>query len=144
MQNAQDNDRKIGGYLIVWGSPERRDIYDTYFSPLSVVGISDGTKLPMVWYDHAGERQELGMVEVKIDEVGVHVAGEIDPTLVDKRNLDHINKLRSKGVLGWAPATEASQLMSIDPDGLISSFVVTQAVLTPTPSEPATIMKADE
>ena len=127
---------RVGGYLIVWGSREQRDLQGEYFTP--------GTELGLEWYDqrpvlyHHGldgslKAAVIGTIDTLVaDETGVWAEAQLD---LRKRYVRTVQKLVDKGVLGWSSGS-LPHLVKVAADGCIERWPIVEGSLTPAPAEP--------
>lgn len=135
-------DGRIGGYLVVWGSPAQKDKQGEYFTP--------ETDLKLNWYDkrpvlfHHGLTRELGAEEigiittVKTDDKGVYAEAILDINHEDPEKRMYARRayeMVKAGKLGWSSGS-VPHLVKVDPDGRIRQWAITEGSLTPTPAEP--------
>jgi HK97 family phage major capsid protein len=146
---------RVGGYGIVWGNENQRDLEGQWFTPRTYLGKTLGVpaenkgiviKASIDWlYDHTledlpetakqfGDMRDytLGIVDrVKADDVGVWVEAQFD------RHDDWGNAVMSmidRGVLNWSSGS-APLYVDIDETGEIKAWKVVEWSSTPTPAE---------
>lgn len=128
---------KIGGYLVLFGGPEKKDLDGEYFTSSTDFGP---VKRSPVLYQHGyddvlGKRVLAKSGALKKDDVGVWVSAQL--SLRDDYE-KAIYGLAKKGKLGWSSGT-ASYLVDRGSDGFLKSWWLgLDASLTPTPCEPDT------
>jgi len=147
---------RVGGYGMVWGSPEQRDLEGQYFTPETylgdVIGLPDNVrgqtiKAQIPWlFDHTLEDlpvtvqkygdvrdYELGTVDtVKVDDMGVWIEAQL------KRHDEWahaVMQLVDRGALQWSSGS-APLYAKVAPDGQIKAWPVVEWSSTPTPAEP--------
>ncbi len=133
---ALDSDGRIGGYLVVWGDPDRRDLQGEYFTPETDLGLDWFPRRPVLY--HHGLDEDLGPVMIgqikalQPDATGVWVEAQLD-----RRNrwARAVLDLVRRGVLGWSSGS-LPHLVEVAADGHIRRWPVVEGSLTPTPAEP--------
>jgi HK97 family phage major capsid protein len=127
---------RVGGYLVVFGSPDARDLQGDYFTP--------ETKFLLDWYDkrpvlyHHGldgklKTELIGAIDtLGMDDVGIWAEAQLD---MHKRYCVAVQRLVDKGVLRWSSGS-LSHLVERDHDGFIKVWPIVEGSLTPTPAEP--------
>lgn len=127
---------RVGGYLIVWGSAEERDLHGEYFTPDTDLGLDWYPCRPLLYQhglDSAVRHVVMGAIDVlQPDEIGLWAEAQID---LRARYADAVRGLIERGVLGWSSAS-LPHLIDIDSDGRIKRWVIVEGSLTPTPAEP--------
>jgi hypothetical protein len=136
---------KVGGYLVLFSGPDDPDLVGDFFTKSTNYGPHETS---LVYYSHGLngklERQELGQVSLKSDDLGIWVEGEINKA---NKYAKKILELAKQGKLGWSSGT-AGHLVEKSPvknaKGEIIAHQITKwplgldASLTPTPCEPRT------
>lgn len=130
-------DGKVGGYLMVWGSPDQTDMERDYFD--ATTNIGDANK-SAVFYHHGLDKtigkKSIGGADIGRDDVGVWVKAQLD---LSDRYTRAIYAMAEKGKLGWSSGT-ASHLVEREQVGKawhIKTWLLgLDASLTPTPAEP--------
>jgi len=139
---------KVGGYLVMFGSPTQTDLTGDYFTKDTDFGVeweTDGTGgSSAVYYAHAldpvvGKRRlETKGATLRRDDVGVWIEAQL------KQRDDYeraIAAMAAKGKLGWSSGT-ALHLVEKQPIKDSGAFEITywalglDASLTPRPAEP--------
>jgi hypothetical protein len=133
-------DGKVGGYLVLFSGPDDPDLQGDYFTKSTDFKLQDGDLRPIL-YRHgvhpAIKSRTLGRAEVKIDDVGIFLAGELE--LRDKYE-KAIYKLAEMGKLGWSSGA-MGHLVSKTPKKKaleVDLWGIGEASLTPNPVEPRT------
>ena len=141
-------DGRIGGHLVLFGSPASKDLYGDYFTPETYFGPSDGDgrdvavnhRIPLKTGDPTLD-QELkalskrllsGHLKTSRDAVGV--LAEVVCDMSDEYERA-IYQLAEKGKLKWS-AGAAPHMVEREPDGQLKMFVISEGSLTPVPAEP--------
>lgn len=127
---------RIGGYLVVWGSPEQVDLQGEYFTPHTDFAL-DWYEARPVLYHHGldGEMKAatIGRItSLKADDVGIWAEAQLD---MHKKYVQAVQKLVDKGVLNWSSGSLA-HLVEVEEDGEIKKWPLVEGSLTPTPAEP--------
>jgi phage head maturation protease len=140
---ALDDSGRIGGHLVLWGTPELPDITATkdYFTPETDFWAEWPTKA-VVLYHHGLDAtlgpRKLGDAELKADDAGVWMSAQL------KLRDDYERKLFDavkQGKMGLSSGS-VSHLVRREkqPNGThkIASWPIYEASITPTPGEPRT------
>jgi HK97 family phage major capsid protein len=127
---------RVGGYLVVWGSPEQRDLQGEYFTRETELGLDWYDRRPVL-YHHGldGDLQAAVIGEIdqlKTDETGVWAEAQLD---LRKRYVRTVLRLVEKGVLGWSSGS-LPHLVEVADDGHIRRWPIIEGSLTPAPAEP--------
>ena len=132
-------DGKIGGYLVIFTSPEAPDLARDYFTKETDFGDQETTS---VYYAHGLDKtlgkRVIGKGSLKVDEVGVWITAQLD--LRDDYE-KAIYALAKKKKLGWSSGSAPHLVEREAVKG--ANFIKTwplglDASLTPTPCEPRT------
>jgi HK97 family phage major capsid protein len=127
---------RVGGYLVVWGSPNQKDLQGEYFTP--------GTEFCLEWYPkrpalyHHGQDAKaqatlIGTIDtIEADDIGLWAEAQLT-----KRNkyADAVRELVAKGALAWSSGTTPG-LAVRGKGGQITRWPIIEGSLTPTPAEP--------
>ncbi len=134
MLNAAEG--RVGGYLIVWGGPEQRDLQGEYFTPETELGLEWYEQRPALYHhglDGSLKAAVIGVIDqLKADETGVWAEAQLD---LRQRYVRTIHKLIERGVLGWSSGS-LPHLVEVAEDGRIKRWPIVEGSLTPTPAEP--------
>jgi HK97 family phage major capsid protein len=147
---------RVGGYGMVWGNSQQRDLDDQWFTPETYLGKTLGVpkdnlgrtiKASIDWlFDHTledlpadvkqyGDMRDytLGVVDsVKADEIGVWIEAQLDR---HDEWAQAVMKLVDRGQLAWSSGS-APLYAKVSPEGEIKSWPVVEWSSTPTPAEP--------
>lgn len=127
---------RVGGYLIVWGSPSQKDLTGEYFTPQTDLGLNWYSKRPALYHhglDGVMKAAVIGEIDVlKEDETGVWAEAQLD---LRKRYVQVVQKLIDKGVLGWSSGS-LPHLVQKAADGRILEWPIVEGSMTPSPAEP--------
>lgn len=126
-------DGRIGGYGVVWGSAQQRDLAGDYFTPESELWADQFPAVPVL-YDH-GQGQSPGVVGKTVryvrDHVGVWVEAQLDRA---NQYWKAVEELIDKGALAWSSGSVA-HLVERE-RGWLKRWPIVEMSLTPTPAEP--------
>lgn len=140
---------RIGGHLVLWGSPEQRDFYKDYFAEDTYLGPADGDgkdvtinhRMPIKTGDAEVDAVlkkftdpifKRGGLKTTRDERGIFA--EVVCDLSDQYDA-MVYDLAERGKLKWSSGA-ASHMIERDPNGRLKMFVITEGALTPMPAEP--------
>jgi len=135
---AIESDEETGlykGYAILWGDPERRDMYNTYFRKDGEYCLDWYKELP--WLYHHGMNEYIGTAKIgtwrepQVDDKGIFYLGELE-----KANwyAQQIEWLIEDGVLKTSSGT-LDYLMQVDDYGGIKRWPIVELSSTVTPAE---------
>jgi len=127
---------RVGGYLVVWGDHQTRDLQGEYFTPETDFALDWFEMRPML-YHHGldGELKSavIGQIErLQVDETGIWAEAQLD---MHKRYVRAVQRLVDKGILHWSSGS-LSHLVEVADDGQIKRWPLIEGSLTPTPAEP--------
>lgn len=130
------SDNRVGGYLVVWGSPSQKDLQKEYFTPQSELGLDWYTQRPVLYHhglDGTMKATVIGTIDtLKADQTGVWAEAQL---LMHNQYVEQILQLIKNGVLGWSSGS-LPHLVEVASDGQIKRWPVVEGSLTPTPAEP--------
>lgn len=129
-------DGRVGGYLVVFGSPQQRDLQGEYFTPQTDFALHMYDRRPAL-YHHGLDGTLKGMVAgyidvLKADDIGLWAEAQLD---LHNRYVQTVNQLVNKGILGWSSGA-LPQLVEVEGDGKIKTWPIVEGSLTPAPAEP--------
>jgi HK97 family phage major capsid protein len=132
-----DADRgRIGGYLVVWGSPEQRDTQGEFFSTRTELGLDWYDRRPVLYqhgHDGALKAEMIGTIErMQRDDLGLWVEAQLD---LRQRYTRAIQELIRRGALHWSSGSLPAAVQ-VAGDGHIERWPIVEGSLTPTPAEP--------
>lgn len=141
---ALDDNGKVGGYLVLFGSAEKTDAssFRDYFTPETDFGLDLSTKA-RVLYQHGMDakigNRTLDIGAMKTDDAGVWIEGQLKMRDEYERAIFSMAKAQK---LGWSSGT-AKHLIRREPQPNGSNRVTSwplglDASLTPNPAEPRT------
>ncbi len=127
---------RIGGYLIVWGNHDQRDLQGEYFTPATELGLEWYDRRPVLYHHGLDGRLKAAVVgtidTLRVDEVGVWAEAQLD---MRQRYVHAVQQLVDKGVLGWSSGS-LPHLVAVADDGHIRRWPIVEGSLTPAPAEP--------
>lgn len=127
---------RIGGYLVVWGSPVQKDLEGEYFTPESNLCLDWYTRRPVLYHhglDGTMKAAVIGQIDTLTpDETGVWAEAQLD---MHKKYVQVVQQLVQKGVLSWSSGSLA-HLVQKATDGHIKLWPIVEGSATPTPAEP--------
>ncbi|MBW4439376.1 MAG: phage major capsid protein [Pleurocapsa minor GSE-CHR-MK-17-07R] len=127
---------RIGGYLIVWGAHDQRDLHGEYFTPETELALDWYARRPVLYQhglDEAVKTSVIGAIDtLATDDTGVWAEAQLDLRHTYARA---VLGLIDRGALGWSSGSLA-HLVDVAEDGHIRRWPVVEGSLTPTPAEP--------
>lgn len=128
---------KVGGYLIMFGSPDQHDLVKDFFTKDTEFFVEDGGTLPVL-YDHGLDatlkRRKIGRGTIKIDDVGVWLEAQM--ALRDDYE-KAVYKMAEENKLGWSSgaASHLTERKQVKNAHQILAWGLAEASLTPVPCE---------
>lgn len=127
---------RVGGYLVVWGTPHQRDLHGEFFTPETDFALDWFAARPALYQhgmDGALKAAVIGTVDtLRPDDVGIWAEAQLD---LRERYVQQVQRLVEQGVLAWSSGS-LPHLAERDPDGRITRWPLIEGSLTPTPAEP--------
>lgn len=127
---------RIGGYLVVWGSPAQRDLEGEYFTPQTELALDWYERRPVLYHhglDGTLKASLIGVIDsLKADDVGLWAEAQLD---MRQRYIQAVQRLVKRGILNWSSGS-LTHLAEIAKDGQIKRWPIVEGSLTPTPAEP--------
>jgi HK97 family phage major capsid protein len=128
---------RVGGYLVVWGNPQQRDLQGEYFTKDTDFKLDwYGSTRPMLYHhamDGTIKSTTIGVIDaIKADEIGLWAEAQLH---MRDKYVQAVSRLIQKGVLGWSSGS-APNLVEISNDGQIKTWALLEGSATPTPAEP--------
>ena len=127
---------RIGGYMLVWGEADRRDLQGEFFTPQTDVGLDWYEQRPVLYHhglDGALKAAVIGVIDtLRPDDTGLWAEAQLD---LHKRYVRAVRRLVDLGVLSWSSGS-LPHLVDVDEDGQIKTWPIVEGSLTPTPAEP--------
>ena len=131
-----DTAGRVGGYLVVWGGPEERDLQGEYFTAETELGLDWYPRRPLLYQhglDGALKAAVIGAIDTLVkDETGVWAEAQLD---LRRRWARAVQHLIEKNALGWSSGSLA-HLVEVAADGHIRRWPIVEGSLTPTPAQP--------
>jgi hypothetical protein len=132
--NAEEG--RVGGYLVIWGSPEQRDLQGEYFTPDTDLGLDWYDQRPVLYHhglDGNLKAAVIGAIDsLRADDIGLWAEAQLDMRQQYVRAVQH---LIDRGILGWSSGS-LPHLVEVADDGRIKRWPIVEGSLTPTPAEP--------
>lgn len=129
-------DDRVGGYLVLWGSPAQKDLTGEYFTPDTELGLDWYDRRPALYHhglDGTMKASVIGVIDtLKTDDVGVWAEAQLD---MRNRYVQAVQKLVDRGALGWSSGS-LPHLVVVKSDGRIERWPIVEGSLTPAPAEP--------
>lgn len=132
---ALDDNGKIGGYLIRYGTDSDPDLTGDYFTAETDLG--EGDKLPVL-YHHGFDKQlgkrKLGVAHTHKDDIGVWAEAQLQMRDEYEKTIFELVK---QGKMGWSSGA-AAHVVEREHTGKaawIKQWYMAEASLTPTPAE---------
>lgn len=127
---------RVGGYLVVWGSAQRRDLQGEYFTPQTELGLDWYDRRPVLYHhglDGDLKAAVIGLIDtLRADEIGVWAEAQLD---MRQRYVRAVHRLIERGILGWSSGS-LPHLVEVTDDGCIRRWPIVEGSLTPAPAEP--------
>ena len=127
---------RIGGYLLVWGEPQQRDLQGEYFTPETDVALDWYPQRPLLYHhglDGALKAAVIGVIDtLRRDEIGLWAEAQLD---LHKRYVRAVQRLVDGGILSWSSGS-LPHLVEVGEAGQIKRWPIVEGSLTPTPAEP--------
>jgi len=137
---ALDDEGRVGGYLVLYGSPEERELDGYYFSPACDFGPHDGDGAYCLFHhgiavhpalQDLAERQ-FKSLRTERQELGLWAETVLD--LADEYERE-VHALIVAGRLGWS-AGAAPHLIRSAEGGEFVQFPIAEGSITPSPQQP--------
>jgi hypothetical protein len=125
---------RVGGYLVVWGTPAQRDLQGEYFTPQTELGLGWYPVRPVLYHHGLGDAEAtvIGKIDrLTADESGVWAEAQLDAQHV---YFSALLRLVDDGVLSWSSGS-LPHLVNVDGDGRIRRWIIVEGSLTPRPAE---------
>lgn len=131
---------RVGGYLIVWGSPAQRDLQGEYFTPATELGLDWYPRRPVLFHHglraglaHPPDADAVGVIDtLRPDDSGLWAEAALDTA---HPYYAPLMRLIDDGVLSWSSGS-LPHLVDVADDGRIARWIVVEGSLTPRPAEP--------
>jgi len=125
----------VGGPLLLWGDPARKDLQGDYFTPKTKLWLEEYKTVPALF--HHGLDKDVGLavigyrVKAEVRDEGVWVRDWLDTS---SQYWERVKKLLDAEALFYSPGS-APHLVKRRPDGRLESFPVIEDTLTPLPAQ---------
>ncbi len=127
---------RVGGYLVIWGSPAQRDLQNEYFTPETDLGLDWYPHRPVLYQHGLDARLKatvIGVIDtLKADAIGIWAEAQLD---LYHEYAGAVRRLIEKGALAWSSGS-LPHLVQVAADGCIKRWPIVEGSLTPTPAEP--------
>lgn len=127
---------RVGGYLVIWGTPAQRDLQGEYFTPDTDLGLAWYARRPVLYHhglDAAVKADVIGTIDtLRADDTGVWAEAQLDR---HNRYAQAVRRLIDRGILHWSSGS-LPHLVAVAEDGHITRWPIVEGSLTPTPAEP--------
>lgn len=131
---------RIGGYLVMWGDENQKDMVDEFFTPDTDFWLGTWPQLPMLYHHGFAEPEGLrGRKSVvgkwdtfEQDDVGLWVEGELEKR---HRYREGIDTLIGEKALGLSSGA-FPKFVEVTNSGFIKAWPIIEGSLTTTPMEP--------
>ena len=136
IKSMDENKVILGGYAVIWGSWEDRDLENEFFTKETDFWLDRMPGPKPVLYHHgqheAVKHSVLGRtIKLEKDNVGLTIEAELER---HNEYIEQIIALVEEGVLGWSSGA-VHHLVKRD-SGYIKSWPIAEMTLTPTRAEP--------
>ncbi len=135
---ALDEEGHIGGYLVVWGDRDDRDLQGEYFTADTDFSLEMFPVRPALYHhglDATMQVKQVGTIQsIKADDVGLWAEAQLD---LHDRYVQAIHNLVKRGALSWSSGS-VPHWVQVDPDGHIRRWPIVEGSLTPSPAQPPT------
>ncbi|MBZ0288137.1 MAG: hypothetical protein K8I30_11030, partial [Anaerolineae bacterium] len=136
LKSLDATEGRVGGYLVIWGSPEQRDLQGEYFTPETDLGLDWYEQRPVLYHhglDGSLKAAVIGVIDtLRPDSTGLWAEAQLD---MRQRYVRTIQKLVERGILGWSSGS-LPHLVDVEADGRIKRWPIVEGSLTPAPAEP--------
>ena len=132
---------EVGGYLVVWGSPAKRDLQGEYFTPQTEMRLDYYNERPVLFHHGLGDADSIKIGEIfdlTKDDTGLFARARLflhDTNPEVKRFAATAWNETKAGRLFWSSGS-LGHLVETAPDGQILKWPLVEGSLTPTPAEP--------
>ncbi len=127
---------RVGGYLVVWGDADHRDLHGEYFTPQTDLALDWYAHRPVLYHhglDGAVKAALVGVIDtLRRDEVGLWAEAQLD---LRQHYVRAVRDLVERGLLSWSSGS-LPHLVEVTADGRIKHWPIIEGSLTPTPAEP--------
>jgi HK97 family phage major capsid protein len=139
---ALNDEGRVGGYLVSWGSEEDRDLQNEWFSSDTDLKLDWYEKRPALYHhglDKTLKADGIGVIDVlRYDEdAGLWAEAQLD---MHNAYVKRVLELVKQGVLSWSSGS-IPHLVEVDQRGQIKCWPVVEGSLTPTPADPREVAR---
>ena len=131
----EDNGAVVGGYIALWGSPEKKDLQDDYFTPDTWLGLSEYPTVPALFHHGLDEKVGLSVIGKRVksgvDEVGAWVEDWLDK---GNQYWKMVRPLLDREALFYSPGS-APHLVKRQADGRLDSYPIVEDTFTVIPAQ---------
>jgi hypothetical protein len=129
-------DSRIGGYLVVWGNEQHKDLQGEYFTEETDLGLDLYPFRPVLYHhglDDNIKAAKIGEIDLlEKDDIGLWAEAQIT---MHNEYATHVKELVNKGILSWSSGS-LPHLVAMGKGGFIKAWPIVEGSLTPTPAEP--------
>ena len=135
MLSQDDEGAVVGGYLLLWGDPEHKDLQGDYFTPETQLWLENYPQAPCLF--HHGLDDTVGLAAIGHrtkavpDDIGVWVEDWIDKS---NQYWKLVEPLLEAERLFYSPGS-ARHLVDWEEDGKLLSYPPVEDTLTPIPAQ---------
>ncbi len=133
---ALEQSGRIGGYLVVWGDPSRKDLQGEFFTSDTDLALDWYPRRPVLYHhglDGTLQIKMIGQLDTfQIGDVGLWVEGQLD---MRDKYVQAIYRLAQEGKLGWSSGS-LPHMVQVERSGKIVRWPIVEGSMTPTPAEP--------
>jgi len=135
MLSRDDGGALVGGYLLLWGDPEHKDLQGDYFTPDTQLWLDRYPQAPALFHHGLDDTVGLAAIGHRVkavpDDVGVWVEDWIDTS---NRYWKLVEPLLEAERLFYSPGS-APHLVKRAEDGKLLSYPPIEDTLTPIPAQ---------
>jgi hypothetical protein len=131
----EDGGVVVGGPLLLWGDPTKKDLQQEYFTPETWLGLNEYKSVPALF--HHGLDEQVGVsvigrrVKAEVRDTGVWVEDWLDQSSAYWKM---VKPLLDAEVLYYSPGS-APHLVRKEENGELKSYPVIEDTLTPIPAQ---------
>lgn len=136
---ALGDDGLIGGYLVMFGDPDNRDLQGEFFTPDTDFKLDWFDKRPVLYQhglDNTMKSTRIGeIVDLRMDNIGLWAEAQLD---LRNAYVQKVWELAQRGTFGWSSGS-LSHLVNVK--GMqIKAWPLIEGSITPTPADPRTLV----
>lgn len=133
---AIGDEGRVGGYLVMWGDSQNRDLQQEYFTKESDLALDWFDRRPVLYHhglDKTVRAEKIGdITALQPDDTGLWMEAQID---MRHRYARAVLDLVKRGILGLSSGS-LQHLVQTSGTGHIRFWPLIEGSLTPTPAEP--------